>query len=264
VTSGRFSQLYEAFYGWLCGRPPDLRPWHYQWLAVVGLYEDLRDLLPTLDGHIVDVGCGEKPYASWINGHESYTGLDTYRGPAVDVVIQPNRPWPIESERFDAAICTQVLEHVTDLDHVLAEIHRVLKPGATQIARVPFASPEHGAPHDYRRFSRYELSDLFSSHYEILEVRAEGRIGSTLGLYLLIWIDTQIKANRMAKALRMMVLPLWIGFTAVVNVVMRLCDLMDSTGVAYSNVLIVARKRANVPSSRLRNDSKNAASVLRY
>ena len=30
---------------------------------------------------------------------------------------------------FDAVVCVDVLEHVSDLDHVLAEVARVLRPG---------------------------------------------------------------------------------------------------------------------------------------
>jgi len=36
---------------------------------------------------------------------------------------------PFPDAGFDAVICVDVLEHVADLDRVLAEIHRVLKPG---------------------------------------------------------------------------------------------------------------------------------------
>lgn len=36
---------------------------------------------------------------------------------------------PYEDDRFDAVVCVDVLEHVTDLTQVLAEVARVLRPG---------------------------------------------------------------------------------------------------------------------------------------
>ncbi|MEM8776525.1 MAG: bifunctional 2-polyprenyl-6-hydroxyphenol methylase/3-demethylubiquinol 3-O-methyltransferase UbiG [Pseudomonadota bacterium] len=36
---------------------------------------------------------------------------------------------PYDSSCFDAVVCVDVLEHVADLNRVLSEVHRVLKPG---------------------------------------------------------------------------------------------------------------------------------------
>ena len=35
---------------------------------------------------------------------------------------------PFEDSSFDAVVCVDVLEHVTDLEKVIAEVHRVLRP----------------------------------------------------------------------------------------------------------------------------------------
>jgi SAM-dependent methyltransferase len=57
---------------------------------------------------------------------------------------------------FDAAICSEVLEHVLDPRAVLAEILRVLKRGGRLIGCVPFMNRIHGDPYDFGRYS-----DLF-------------------------------------------------------------------------------------------------------
>lgn len=44
---------------------------------------------------------------------------------------------PYENETFDFVINNQVMEHVTDLDMVLSEIHRVLKPGGKVLSLFP-------------------------------------------------------------------------------------------------------------------------------
>ncbi|MEX0365018.1 MAG: bifunctional 2-polyprenyl-6-hydroxyphenol methylase/3-demethylubiquinol 3-O-methyltransferase UbiG [Ruegeria sp.] len=44
-----------------------------------------------------------------------------------DVGVGEDLPYPADS--FDAVVCVDVLEHVSDLDRVLAEVARVLRPG---------------------------------------------------------------------------------------------------------------------------------------
>lgn len=44
---------------------------------------------------------------------------------------------PFGDETFDLVINNQVMEHVTDLDQVLSEIHRVLKPGGKVLSLFP-------------------------------------------------------------------------------------------------------------------------------
>lgn len=44
---------------------------------------------------------------------------------------------PFDDESFDYVLSNQVMEHVTDLDKVLSEIHRVLKPGGKVLSLFP-------------------------------------------------------------------------------------------------------------------------------
>src|SRR5438034_4402095 len=104
--------LYEAFYGLLCGRHPSLRPWHFQWLGAKDLYRELRRRLPELEGAILDVGCGDKPYEKWAARAVRYVGIDVSLDTKADFVVQPGDTWPFEASAFDAVLATQVLEHV--------------------------------------------------------------------------------------------------------------------------------------------------------
>lgn len=49
---------------------------------------------------------------------------------------------PFRDATFDAVICSEVLEHLTDYKDALREIHRVVKPGGLFAASVPTAWPE--------------------------------------------------------------------------------------------------------------------------
>ena len=70
---------------------------------------------------------------------------------------------PFEDGTFDLVVNNQVMEHVEDLDAVLAEIHRALKPGGTVLSLFPscdvFREGHIGIPfaHWMKRGSRLRL-----------------------------------------------------------------------------------------------------------
>jgi SAM-dependent methyltransferase len=237
--------LYWKVYGLICGEPPYLRPWHYQWLAANDLYPDLRRVLTPLHGRILDVGCGDKPYQTWFAGAEQYIGLDVYPGKKVDYVITPNERWPLDDAAFDIVLCTQVLEHVVDLEHVVSEIRRTLRPGGTLVVSVPFAYHEHLRPHDYRRLSVHGVRELFAADYDILELKPQGRVGNLLGLLYLNWFGVQMYQTRITQAIMGVAMPFWILLSLLVNGLGMLLNQLDTTGSFYHNVLLVARKKAD-------------------
>ena len=68
---------------------------------------------------------------------------------------------PFEDASFDGAICIEVLEHTADPQGLLAEIARVLKDDATLLLSVPWSARRHHIPHDYHRFTRERLQQMF-------------------------------------------------------------------------------------------------------
>ncbi|MDW3223967.1 MAG: bifunctional 2-polyprenyl-6-hydroxyphenol methylase/3-demethylubiquinol 3-O-methyltransferase UbiG [Paracoccaceae bacterium] len=50
-------------------------------------------------------------------------------GRSIEYDVGVGEDLPYDDARFDAVVCVDVLEHVTDLTKVLAEVERVLKPG---------------------------------------------------------------------------------------------------------------------------------------
>lgn len=237
-------RLYRATYARLCGSHPDLRPCHFQWLAGSVLYSSLHQVLLPLGGRVLDVGCGDKPYKQWMPLAESYVGMDVKHGPEVDVVIEPGARWPVADAEFDVVLCTQVLEHVEDLDHTLAELERVLRPGGQLVATVPFIYNEHGSPHDYRRCSAAGLTNLLRNdlELEIVEVRRQGGAGSSIGVMLLNYVEVCLTASAARTLALLFALPLWIACTMTVNAIGWLVDRLDSSGLFYGNVLVVAAK----------------------
>jgi SAM-dependent methyltransferase len=46
-------------------------------------------------------------------------------------------PFPFEDASFDVVVAGELIEHLRDTDRVVAEVHRVLKPGGTFVGSVP-------------------------------------------------------------------------------------------------------------------------------
>lgn len=86
---------------------------------------------------------------------------------------------PHEDGSFDMVLCTDVLEHVLDLNAVMRELVRVLRPGGHLIIRVPFEEDltEYlGIPWRYvhlRRFDRPTLFLLFDRIFGLVYVEDE-------------------------------------------------------------------------------------------
>jgi SAM-dependent methyltransferase len=81
-----------------------------------------------------------------------------------------------ESELFDAVLCTEVIEHVTDPVRAVEKLVRLVKPGGYVIITAPFISMTHFAPYHYATgfseyFYRYHLERLGC---EITELQPNG------------------------------------------------------------------------------------------
>lgn len=133
------------------------------YFARSGLCAAMTEFAPMLSGRLLDVGCGNKPYQS-LFVVDDYIGLDIdseasrIRGIA-DFYYDGNI-FPFEDASFDSVLCNQVLEHVFNPDEFLAQIARVLKPGAKLLLTVPFVWDEHEQPYDYARYSSFGLRAL--------------------------------------------------------------------------------------------------------
>lgn len=239
--------LYDRVYGMLCGKHPDYRFWHFQYLFLAETHAWQKVKTRELQGHVLDVGCGRRPYEAWTSegreGVTKYTGLDLAPGPGVDILVGPKDRWPLEDASVDSIVFTQVLEHVSDRTHLLSEMARVLRPGGQILLTVPFIFMAHGLPHDYARFTTDGVRCLFEPEYEAVETVQLGRAGAVIGNMLLTFIDTSMNANRTTRIVKGLLLPVWIPFCALVNGAARIIDALDRTGVYYANVGMTARRK---------------------
>lgn len=235
----RIGSFFFNFYDLICGKYPNLRPWHFQWLPQKYLKRALRYYLPQLTGNLLDIGCGRKPYENLLKKIDTYIGIDVSHNEKVDVVIDPSKPYPFDDNYFDCILCTQVLEHIQNLDHTIMEIDRVLKPGGFIIITVPFIYNEHGK--DYHRFSTNGITALFNN-YRVIKLDKQGGIGSTVGTLVLNWCDSFTNFNKFTRIIKVVLLPLWIPTCLFVNILGLLFDKIDPTRNFYGNVVFVGEK----------------------
>lgn len=156
TAAGRIRRLFK----WV-----ERTPLHPQWLVL----RQRRIVDDWVVGHarhrVVDIGCGN----STLRGRlPDYIGLDYpttvalgYLGNA-DIYCDAAK-LPIASGSADTVLLLDVLEHVADPGQVLFEVRRILRPGGKCLVHVPFLYPLHDAPHDFARWTRYGLVELFQS-----------------------------------------------------------------------------------------------------
>lgn len=144
------------------------------------LLKNLLSIAPSLKGRILDFGCGSKPYRSLFTKASEYVGVDIenegHNHDTEDVdFYYDGVTLPFEKEMFDSILCSEVLEHVPDIDTILNELNRVLVFGGKLLITVPFVWPEHELPFDFRRFTVNGLSQIVKDHgFEIQKVNTSG------------------------------------------------------------------------------------------
>lgn len=75
----------------------------------------------------------------------------------------------IPDNKFDAVICTEVIEHVDNPFLVADELYRITKPGGKIYISTPFNFRIHGPLPDNWRFTVHGLRTLFKK-FEILKI----------------------------------------------------------------------------------------------
>jgi SAM-dependent methyltransferase len=100
----------------------------------------------TLVPPVLDVGCGDGHFASLAFKQPLDVGLDPWEGSLHEathyggyrsLVLADGARVPFPSGYFGSAISNSVLEHIPHVQDVLAEVQRVLKPGALFLFCVP-------------------------------------------------------------------------------------------------------------------------------
>ncbi|HEY7630329.1 MAG TPA: class I SAM-dependent methyltransferase [Thermoleophilaceae bacterium] len=147
----------------------------------------------------LDLGCGDGRLTAELDALKlfaadvSSVALDRARhrlsGDDIQLIeLEPDADLPLEDSQFDLVLCAETLEHVRDVQLLLSEIRRVLRPGGTLAVTTPANSRltglkilisgfENGfnplSPH-VRFFSKRSLVRLLAEMgYDVRSIRRE-------------------------------------------------------------------------------------------
>jgi SAM-dependent methyltransferase len=117
-------------------------------------------------GPVLDVGCAEQPFRPLIEGSSRrYVGMDVVQNSTRSVeLVGTLEDAPAPFEPFAAILCTEVLEHVVDIDAAFAGLRRLIAAGGVVVLTVPFVFPLHMEPYDFRRLTLYGAEQLAGDH----------------------------------------------------------------------------------------------------
>ena len=159
-----------------------------------GIEKKIKVLSVKLQGKILDFGCGAKPYGQYFTHADEYIGLDIevsgheHTSEKIDVYYD-GKKIPFNDGHFDAVFSSEVFEHVFNIDEVLPELHRVLKPGGRLLFTCPFAWPEHEIPYDFARYSSYGIKSVLERNgFKVVEQYKTGHFFEVVMQYFIFYI----------------------------------------------------------------------------
>jgi ubiquinone/menaquinone biosynthesis C-methylase UbiE len=181
-------------------------------LQVWTVYRDLRRQLPHFRGEVLDVGCGQSPYRYLLDARTTrYVGIDIFEADRFDYANDEIVPFdgehiPFPDEKFDAVLCTEVLEHVERFQGLVDEIFRVLKTGGKAVFTVPWSARYHYVPYDYFRYTPSSLHTIFAQ-FATVTITPRGTDMSVIASKLVVlWFRNLLPARRW----RLIFVPLWV------------------------------------------------------
>ena len=208
------------------------RPW---WFTERVFKRYLKHAIPFINGRLLDVGCGCKPYENLFSCDE-YIGVDLSSSSNPDIVGDIRDLRELGNESFDSVLSNQVLEHVDEVEKVISEMYRVLKYDGYVCITVPFIGRLHGMPHDYWRFSSSGIRYLLEKYnFSILQLEPMGGFVTT---QLCLWHFFIYELCRQSMITRvLLLLP-----TAIMNLLSILIYRFDFDKSTPSNYIVIAQK----------------------
>lgn len=214
------------------------------------LIKNISEKIGLLNGKMLDFGCGSKPYFPLFNVEE-YIGVDyegqghSHENEQIDFFYD-GITLPFENETFDSVFSSEVFEHVFNLETILKEINRVMKPGAIILFTCPFIIAEHEIPNDFGRYTSFGLQDLLKRNgFEIVYYKKLGTTIESAMQILLSYFDSYVISKlNFFKPVKIIVQPIFFLsfnlFTKLINFI------LPKRQDAFLNHIVVCKKNISI------------------
>lgn len=169
---------------------------------------ELAPVARHFSGALLNAGCGNRDLGGWFAacGVAEVTSYDI-ASDLPGAVTGSLDAMPFADDSFDTILCNAVLEHVSSVDAVMAELARVLRRGGHAILAIPFLQPFHPCPGDYRRYTRDGLAALGESvGLDVVEILPVHSAAQSVGW---IWWETARERGRLARAIAWPIVYAW-------------------------------------------------------
>jgi SAM-dependent methyltransferase len=211
-----------------------------------------NDLIDSINkyagGKLLDIGCGNKPYASVVNQKvESYTGCDIVQSSnnCVDVICEATSI-PLINDSFDTVLSTQTIEHVEDHQQLVNEAFRLLKDGGYFILSGPMYWPLHEEPYDFFRFTKHGFSYILNkAGFDVVEIKSNGGKWALCGQVIMQTLFPEI---RRSKRMKWRILRMFFNLAGGVKGLNKFFLRMDNGSkneVTTLNYVVVAKKNSS-------------------
>jgi SAM-dependent methyltransferase len=202
-----------------------------------------------LKGRLLDFGCGNKPYRKLFDVKE-YVGVDikesghSHKNEQIDVFYD-GKTIPFGDNQFDCIFSAEVFEHIFNLEHILKELHRVLKPGGHLLITLPFVWEEHEIPYDYARYTSFGINNLLTRNgFEVINLEKTTNFIETVVQMWNSYVYQYLFPSNIF--LKVLMVPLFIAPSTIFGIIFS--KILPKSKTFYLNNIVVAQK-ANLRNS---------------
>ncbi len=212
-----------------------------------GIEKEIAILSKKMAGTVLDFGCGSKPYLQYFAHIDKYIGLDieqsghSHQNEQIDVFYD-GKKIPFNDNHFDGIFTSEVFEHIFNLEEVIPELHRVLKPNGKLLLSCPFAWPEHEVPYDFARYSSFAIKAIMERNgFKVLEQQKTGHFFEVIMQYFIFYVFCFIpkKPALIYYVLHQILILPFLVFTLIVSSILP--KIMKRKDLYFNNVLLVEK-----------------------
>jgi SAM-dependent methyltransferase len=208
-----------------------------------GLYKGIDSNKRFMKGRLLDLGCGEKPYKEVFDVRE-YIGLDieesghSHKNEQIDVYYD-GKTIPFGNNYFDSIFSSEVFEHIFNLEQILNELHRVIKPGGHMLITLPFVWDEHEIPYDFARYTSFGIEHLLKKNgFEIITIEKTTNYVETVFQIWNVYVNQFVLPSN--NFLKVLMTPLFIAPVTIFGIFVS--KILPKNKNCYLNNIVVAKK----------------------